>query len=1121
MNIAKKLIDLIFNNLRIFALLFLFIIVFGAYNLVTIEKSGFPDVKVNISLVSVVYPNATVGQVEDEVLGPLEAAISELDDVSEYQSSAYDSFAYVLVEFDAKADIDQAFEDLQSTVAKVKLPEDAKEAQVEDFSINQAGDFMFTLAGSEDDWELYNLSNQFVSTLESVKGVKEVVVANPVTPEIAITLNTEQLKEKGISHSQVEAAFKQSQFAASVGSFDSENDETVNVAIEQTLTTVGQIRDMVIAPGVKLADVAVVETRLNNNDFYNRVGFRKADNVDSKLYIQRGFVYTVFTKQGSDIIEVGENIDEAIAEFTADQDREVHVTTALSMGEQTQQQVDEISQSLFGKRIDEFGTFGFIGYCFGGLGLVVILLLIFMNIRVAILAALAIPVSLFSTLIILGLMGVGLNTLVLFSMVLVIGLVVDPTIVFLESVQRFRDRGVNGREAAVKAVQTVGLGVFLAIATNIIVFVPFGVVSGFFGEIIQYIPLTVIPAMIVAMFIPLFFFVPVAAKLMKPKKRDHYSNESSEMVGVWPAAQYLGKAITWLLDAGKMKIVLRVVVFLIIFSIPLAVVTGSMQSGAVEVVQFSQPDDADQVLVYGSFPDDWNFERAVYEAIVPLQDELTNYPEVTAFNYFQQQGTSFVLILNLLPIEVREEEGLQTASELSSSLNNRFDELELDGDIRAVESSEGPPQEMYPIQVQIFDQDTEVLKTAVADITSYLEEQEAVTTVENDFDSGSSKAQVTFALDPSDPRSQGPFMTFALLNDRLAEKELGAITLNDVKYEIVSNVYPEVNDLDEIRNTQIPQLMPVITPDQIPPEQIPEGMTVEQYIQTLMPAPVYLKDVIKSETVKEPETVQRLNGDRYVEVRAALRDDADVAEVQTALQEYLSDEKLAELNLSADDIQYKGELDMITDSFTDLFIALGIAIFLIYVLLVGFFRSYIEPFIILFAIPLGLVGVFGAVAATTGQLGLLELLGVVTMAGIVVNVTILLIDYANQLKRKGRSPAEAIATSVAIRFRPIVLTQMTAFGSLIPLVIISPYWQGLASAIVFGIISSAFLSLFVTPILYVWSNTIMRTINRIPKGGSWMKSKYQERSKGVERKIVSLEPNGLLNTTNSENHIVR
>jgi len=173
-------------------------------------------------------------------------------------------------------------------------------------------------------------------------------------------------------------------------------------------------------------------------------------------------------------------------------------------------------------------------------------------------------------------------------------------------------------------------------------------------------------------------------------------------------------------------------------------------------------------------------------------------------------------------------------------------------------------------------------------------------------------------------------------------------------------------------------------------------------------------------------------------------------------------------NLSSSALEDRGSGNEFIKSFKDLFIACGIAILMTFVVLVLFFRSFMQPLIILFAIPLGLLGIFPALSLEGGQFGFLEILGLITLIGIVENVGIFLIDLANQRVAKGMSPKDAIALASGIRFRPVFLTKITALGGLLPLMLLSPFWRSLTLVVVTGIITSGVLSLFTTPILYVW-----------------------------------------------------
>lgn len=1085
---SNFIVDLIFNNIKIVFLLFLFLVIFGSMSLSSMQRQGFPEVLVNVASVSVVYPNASADQIEDQVLVPLEAALSDIEDVTEYQTFASDSFGSAFVTFDQKADLDTAFTELKNEVAGITFPEDANEPRVEKFSAGGDGAFFVAASGFDDVQDLYDNGMLLKEELQSIAGVKEVKEMNELTPEVLIVFNEEKLAEHNLSRSQVEQLVNGSQLNLPVGSYDTD-ESSVAIILEKELTSLEDLSELRISETLRLEDVANITTRLNNNGNYNRIGFRTNDNLNQDLRVERALLFAVAIDDSADIIEVAELIDEKTDQLTqnaaseVENDEEPVFLTVYSQADATQEQIDEITQSIFGGPVDDLGPFSFLGYLVGGLALVVILLFAFMNLRVAIMAALAIPLSLFFAAIYLSLSGIDLNTLVLFSMVLAVGLVVDPTIVFLESMQRFKAQGLSGREAASETVRTVGLGVFLAVATNILVFVPFGVVSGFFGEIIKYIPATIIPAMLASMVLPVLFFMPLASKILSTKKKDQTDN--GELAGTWRLSRAIGKGINWLLGPGKLKIGLRIVVFLIAVSMPFTVGFGLIGSGAVEVVQFSEQDDSDFLLVNADVSDEWTFDTAVERVAMPVQGALAQIPEIKNFTYFSQSGNSYSLLVTLHPIAERAEKEMRTSDEVAVEINREIDELNLDATVEASTSSEGPPQDEYPIRVRLYGNEAETLANAAADIKDYLASTDGVNIVEDNISEGSSGGSVTFVLDNEHLLNQNPFFVYSLWSERIAENDLGTISFDGETYDLLSISSPEVTSEETLTSIRITPTQEELAYEQALAEILafneanPETPR-DPNVELVKPAPLYVEDLIAEQRIRESETIQRLNGNQFVEVFASVNTGADALAIQADLEEYVSDDKLEEYGLPASALDTQGSADSIEESFTDLFIALAIAIFLIYVLLVGFFRSYLEPFIILFAIPLGLVGVFGAVAATTGQLGFLELLGVVAMAGIVVNVTILLIDYANQLKRAGKTPAQAISTSVAVRFRPIVLTQLTAFGSLIPLVYLSPFWKGLAAAIIFGIISSALLSMFVTPILYLWANSITRGISKIP-----------------------------------------
>jgi HAE1 family hydrophobic/amphiphilic exporter-1 len=234
-------------------------------------------------------------------------------------------------------------------------------------------------------------------------------------------------------------------------------------------------------------------------------------------------------------------------------------------------------------------------------------------------------------------------------------------------------------------------------------------------------------------------------------------------------------------------------------------------------------------------------------------------------------------------------------------------------------------------------------------------------------------------------------------------------------------------------------------------------------------APVKVADVAVVSQTQGFKGIQRLNGQRYVTVSAQVEDALkDAAAPQKAVKDFWTADKLKEFGLRNDALDNRGAGDEFLRSFQDLFLALGAACFLLYVVLVFFFKSFAQPFIILFAVPLSFIGVFPALSLVGGQFGFLEILGIITLAGIVVNVGIFLIDLANQRRAKGAHYKDAIAEASGIRFRPIFLTKIVALGGMLPLILLSPFWRSLATVVLAGVLVSGILSLFTTPILYSW-----------------------------------------------------
>jgi len=1054
----NKLVDLIFGNTQIIILLSVFLLIAGAFSIFTLQREGFPSVTLNIAYITAPFPGANADQVERQLLEPIEAKIEKIDHVAEYESSASNSFGMAVVTFEEGIDLDKHVQDLRAEIDDINLPDGVEDIKVSKIDITGGlGDFVIGVTGIEDPWDLYNQAEEIRKDIKSLGSITDVEILNPLTPKIVIELDEDALKKKGLTRSQVEEVLKTAQIDLPIGSFVNRNGDRINLGLKKEISDLSELRDISLTPAVKLEDVAHAWVELDNNDYYNRLGYRVSDDHSDEMLIERTLLLNIKRKDSADLLKTDDELAEKIEEIKNENSLgpDFELIPIYSMADFTRSQVEEIGSALFGQWLEDLGGLGFIGYMGGAIFLVLLLLLVFINARVALLAALSIPLSIISAAIFLKLFGIAMNTLVLFSMILLLGLVVDPTIVFLESIQRYREQGYTGREAAAKTVSTVGTGMFLAVLTNVLVFVPFGIVSGFFGQIIKYIPFTVIPAMSASLLIPIVLFTPIAAKWLKPRKEINGSGingQDPELAGTWKFSKLLGRFTKNLLAPTRGKAILRFVLIMMASILPFSIAGIMTQSGAIKVVQFAESGDAELIAINGEVSDDWSFDKAVYSTVVPMQSILADQPEIKNFGYYMQNGNSFAVIANLYSPDYRQDEGLRTANDLVDDLNRDFKSLGENVTITAIADDGGPPADEYPVSFRFFDQDFEKLRKAAEEATEFLKDQDGVTKVTDTFaDSDNVKNGITLLLDEDHDLNINPFLSYATISDQLKENEIAKLELGEKTYDVVTKLSEPIGSLEDVEDIKI---------------SLGRGYSVT------------IDDLVKDTEEPKSQTIKRFNGQRYVEVRAKVDDDTDPLKVQQELKDYFDEDKLGDLGLNTEVTESGGIAASIAETFTELFVMLAVALFLIYVLLVIFFRSFLSPLIILFAVPLGFIGVFPAIAATTGQLGFLELLGVVAMAGIVVNVTILIIGFANHLKAQGQDTATAISTSIAVRFRPILLTQMTAFGSLIPLAIYSPFWRGLAMVIAFGIVVSALLSLITTPILYAWNEAIIRFFNR-------------------------------------------
>ncbi len=1027
-----KLVRFFLKNSRLVWLLLIALLVGGTVSILSLRREGFPEISPKMAIVSTVLPGATAEEVESQVTGVIENAVKDVKGLKQTSSTSSNSYSSVMVTFDESVDLDSGVQDVQSKVqaARSELPTDAEAPSVRTFSTGGPS-FLFGITRPESDLDTIRKDAELIaSELSDVSGVKSARQFHEIKEQVTVRFRPGDLARTGVTLQALQLALQGSNVNFPVGTFPVDGKEESVISVG-AFSTLDQVRDLIVGVNVqtrqpiRLRNVADVDRGFADTTTIERFGYSR----DGSLATVSGVLLSVDVTADADIIRTREEITKHLDERQADGSlsRDIVITPLYDQAKSTANQIDEIIHGAIGAPSNL--------WLLGGLQLLFVAMLLFVNWRSAFVAALAIPISLLFTFLALWMTGVQLNTIVLFSLILVLGLIVDPAIVMVEAIQRYRDLRYGKDDAVLESGRRYGASLFMAVLTSVIVFVPFGVVSGIFGQIIKYIPLTVVPALIASYLVPIAILPLLTKWFIRPHRHTPNRDEKAhEIEGLSRAAEWV-MSVNRAILAKRWKQITTLVVGFALVGLSLSL----LATGKVQSVQFSTPEDNPNLSINATFAKALTPEQRSSTA-GELEALLREEPGVENYLYFSQSRDGVYLYIELKPKAARGEG--QGSKAIRDRLRAEVETVANLADVVVSEVGIGTPESDYQISSQLYANDPAILEAAAKDVGAFLAKQSGVIKVDDGF-SGRGEPKLSLVLDRMKVQTLG-----------LSSFEIGQQLKAAVEPTKVTKYTGEGGAADLYLESAEPPTT--------------EATLLELPLVTRAGQVIRLRDVATAEPGTSVDAIQRFDGQRFVNIRARVDGNtSDVFVVQKALNEYLTNDKLASLGIDAN--ESRGEFDEISKSFQELGVALVIAIILTYIVLVLQFASFSQPLVMLVTVPLSFIGVFPALWLTGSDLGFLELLGVTILVGIVENVAIFLIDYANQLVReRGLSPRDAIIQATGVRFRPILLTKLVALGGLLPLAIESDFWRGLSVTIIAGIGLSGFFSLAVIPILYTW-----------------------------------------------------
>ncbi|MCK4993554.1 MAG: efflux RND transporter permease subunit [Candidatus Omnitrophica bacterium] len=1077
-----KIAEFSVKNSLFINLISLLILVIGVISMYTLNREAFPVIEFDEVAVQTIYPGAPAEDVEKLVTTLLETELREVDDIEEMLSISREGLSAISLKMDS--DIDEndrrkIVNDIQKAVDRVTdLPRDIEDRPVvieinsKIFPVINIG-----LSGNVSEFELQNIADDLKDQIEEIDGVAKVSRQGYRDQEFWVEPDLKKMSRMHVSIEEIMAALKDRNITVPAGTLKTANEDFV-IKTTGEFTTKEEIGDVIIRANdagnwLRVKDIAFV-----------RFTFEDQARISKNLGEKAVLLY-VYKKEKGDAINVVDNTYKVLKSFKQNLSKEVQVKT-----------YDDMSYYIK-RRLNVLRANGIIGFI-----MVTLILFAFLHSRPAIFTAIGIPMAMATTLGFMHVLGLTINLMTMFGLIIVVGMIVDDGIIIAENVYRYLEKGLSPKEAAIKGTGEVIAPVAATIITTIAAFFPLMYMGGILGKFLRYIPLMVIVALCASVLEAFFILPSHLAEFLKPAKtaigeslktrKDIHTifimtivsavigalaamMTGSSPIGViflillvgacaivfkkYPVLDAMIAYYKKLLETALSKRyavaagitgVLLVCLFVLVFVLPKAMFSGK---------------GIEEMIVRAEAPIGTPLEKT-NEMLKPVEELFRSMPEKYIQTFITTVGSieagrgmgdpnakagSHVAQIHvyLTPMQTRD----KGPEEIMADLRPELTKIKGFEKLYFYELKEGPPVGR-DIEFNIRGDDLGKLRELAVAIKQHMQGFEGVSDAADSLDLGNRELRIVVDREKAKQAQLG--VRQIALSMRNAFEGGIATSIRKTKAEEEINVRVRVPDSERTSQAVFDKL------------SIPNARG------NLVP----LKQVAHIELSQGLRSISHLDGKRYIQVGASVNQKVIKSEV-------LAKKILKKFDNIAKDypgysIRLGGEEKENREAFKDLMISFLIAVLAIFMILATLFKSLIQPFIVMLAIPFALIGVVVALLVHGESLGLLAFIGIVGLAGIVVNDSIVLVDFINKLRREGVSRRNSIVQSGVLRFRPVMLTTLTTVAGLSTVAYgiggFDPFLRPMALSISWGLAFATGITLVAMPCFYAIIDDITQKI---------------------------------------------
>ena len=1013
------------------------IFLFGLFSYATLPRESNPDIKIPVVMVTTPYAGVSPKDVETLVTIPLENELSGVKDLKTMTSTSAEGVSLISLEFEPDIVIEDALQLVRDRVSRAEssIAEDASDTVVQEIALSEVPIMFVNLSGPVDETVLKQYAEDLQEDIERLPEVLRVQLSGGRTRQFRIQANPNRLAHYELGLSDVIGAVANENVNLPGGEVTANNGNFL-VRVPGEFKSAREIETVPIKRRgdrpVFVRDVASVV-----DGFEDRATYSRMNGVPS---VSLGIV----KRSGANIVDAAQG-----AKFAADERAKswapgVSYQVLADQSRDVDTMVAELENNILLALI-----------------LVVGVVLFFMGIRNSVFVAVAIPLSMLMGMLVFSLLGITLNMVVLFSLILVLGMLVDNAIVLVENIYRHLEMGKTPVQASIDGAQEVAMAVIASTLTTVAAFAPLLFWTGIMGEFMVYLPITLITVLASSLFVALVILpVLTAIGLRKKKGIAQDTSENPELALKNPLIRFYRNLLE---RALRYRHVTNVVMFAVL--VVTFVAYGELNHGT-EFFPDVAPDRAWVTVRAADGTDLEQTDRIMreVEAILLEQDNVETFVAetgVVASDFSSSQATNQGRItVTFYPHASKKQDG-ETAREEDTRETIKSIRQKVAGIVGAevkIEKERMGPPVGKPISVEVSAKDYDAAGAAAAKLRRELATIDGVADIEDNYRVG--RPELRFRVDRGAAKRIGASTGEIASSVRAAVNGTKASSFRDGEdeYDITVELAPEYkSDLQSVLALRIPGRDPT------------SPSTFSVPISTV--AKYELGGGTGSINHKSQNPVVTISGD----VKEGFNENA----VREAVVEHL-DQVVAAPGIS---LRLGGANDEQRESQEFMSRALLIALFLIALVLVAQFNSFTLPLVILGSVVLSLAGVLWGLVFTGTAFGVIMTgLGVISLAGVVVNNAIVLLDYVQRLRNRGVERREALLQAGVTRFRPVLLTATTTILGLIPMAInfsfdfrslqaftdsqTGEWWGPMAVAVVFGLAFATVLTLIVVPTMY-------------------------------------------------------